>query len=246
MLRRTILIATSLAALGLGGGGLAASATAATPSASVRACNAGDAAETRNAIFYGRMKTQKGAETMRMRFTLYQRFGDGKMRQSLIPELRTWRNSKPGVRVFGYAQTVTGLEAGGEYRSRIEFRWLDKDGNLLRRSARFTKPCKMPGALADLGPLGVTAAPGPVANTAVYSLTVRNRGKAPARDIAVELFVDGAATDLGHIDLLEPGQSKEVRITGPVCQRRLRIVVDPSDLIHEESELDNSSVPQCP
>ncbi|MET0762989.1 MAG: CARDB domain-containing protein [Thermoleophilaceae bacterium] len=245
MFRRVILIA-SLAALGLVGGGPASAASAATPSATVRACTTGDTPDARNAIFYGRMKTLGKTETMRMRFTVFQRFGDSKVRSVLIPELRTWRNSKPGVRVFGYAQTVAGLEAGGEYRARVEFRWLDKDGNLLRRSAKLTKPCKMPGDLADLGPLGATSSAGPVLGTSIYTLTIRNRGKVAARDIAVELFVDGAATDLGHIDVLEPGQQKEVRISGPLCQRRLRVVVDPNDVIHEESELDNSTILQCP
>jgi subtilase family serine protease len=148
--------------------------------------------------------------------------------------------------VFGYSQTVTALEAGGGYRAKIDYRWLDAAGNLQRKATRETPVCMQTGDLPNLEALAVTMLSGPATNTAVYQLTVRNVGLAPATDVAVELYVDGAATDVGHIAALAAGEERKVRITGPVCKRVLRAVVDPSDTIHEMSEGDNTSKFPCP
>jgi hypothetical protein len=224
----------------------AASAKASTL-ATVKSCKSGATPDARNAVFYGRMKQVRGTDQMMMRFTLLQRFGDSKLVKVDLPLLRAWRQSTPGVKVFGYSQTVAGLIAGGDYRAKIEYRWLDKDGNLLRKSASQTGLCHVKGDLANLiVGADITRAPGPVADTSIYRLTVRNIGKVVATDVAVELFVDGAATDIQHIAALAPGESRQVSFRGPVCQKRLRAVVDPNDAIHEQSELDNEQIFGCP
>jgi hypothetical protein len=236
------------------GGVLTVAATAAPsgaaakvpPVAVVKACKSGDSPESRSAVFYGRMKQVTGTDQMMMRFTLFQRFGDAKQARVDLPALRAWRQATPGVKVFGYSQTVAGLEAGGDYRAKIEYRWLDRHANLVRKSARTTGICHTKGDLADLSFGEIATAPGPVTDTSVYKLTVTNQGKVAATDVAVELFVDGAATDIGHIDSLAPNESREVTFRGPVCKHRLRAVVDPNDVIHEVSELDNEQIFSCP
>jgi hypothetical protein len=214
--------------------------------ATVKACKTGDTPDARAAIFYGRMRAIPGTDRMIMRFTLMQRFGDGKEIKLDTPALRAWRQSTSGVKVFGYSQTVAGLETGGDYRAKIDYRWLDKDGNLLRKSARTTSACHVKGDLADLGLGEIATAPGPVSDTTIYRLSVRNAGKVAASDVAVELFVDGAATDIQHIVSVAPGETRQVSFRGPVCKRRLRAVVDPNDAIHESSELDNEQIFGCP
>lgn len=216
-----------------------------TPSAKVVECRSSDAAETRTATFSGRMRAMKGTERMAMRFTLMERFGDEKLQAVDFPELRAWRFSKPGVRDFRFKQTVTALQGGGEYRMRVEYRWLDSAGNLVRKTQRTSGPCRQPGALSNLRPGNPTASTGPE-GTAVYVVPVRNEGKAAAQDVAVELYVDGAATNVGHIDSIAPGQTREVRFTGPVCKNGLRVVVDPSDSIKERVEADNTATAGCP
>jgi len=215
------------------------------PSSKVVDCRSGDSAESRSATFLGRMRTVSGTDRMLMRFTLMERFGDEKLHPLTVPELKAWRSSKPGVRDFRYKQTVTGLQGGGEYRVAIDFRWLDADGNLLRKARRVSGACRQQGELANLTVGLPSAQPGPE-GTAVYVVPVLNTGKAPARDVAVELFVDGAATNVGHIDSVAPGEMREVRFTGPSCQRRLRVVVDPSDAVKERSEADNAINVRCP
>ncbi|MEA2480276.1 MAG: hypothetical protein QOJ07_2198 [Thermoleophilaceae bacterium] len=233
---------------------LAAFAAALTPAAEARqgtaarvsACKTGDTADARSATFYGRMHTVSKSDRMLMRFTLVERFGDGGPRAVDVPALRAWHSAKPGVRVFGYSQTVAGLEGGGDYRARVDYRWLDSAGNLVRKSTRFTPICHQAGDLPNLRPATVSAQAGPAKGTAVYQVQVQNSGAAEARDVAVKLLVDGAATDVDHIDTLAAGETRTVRFTGPVCQSRLQVQVDPFKAIHELLESDNNQSFRCP
>src|SRR5687768_7732808 len=92
-----------------------ASADAKTTAVRVVECNSSDAAETRSATFLGRMRAIAAAETMEMRFTLLERFGDERLHTLKTPDLRNWRESKPGVKEFRFKQTVTALQGGGQY-----------------------------------------------------------------------------------------------------------------------------------
>jgi CARDB len=243
MLRRTLLFAV-LAAVPI----LPGSAQAAVfklPSSKVLECRTGDSSESRSATFQGRMRAVARTDRMLMRFTLMERFGDEKLHSVSVPELRAWRSAKPGIRDFRYKQRVTGLQGGGEYRASIDFRWLDSDGNLLRKSRRLSGPCRQQGELANLKVGLPSALPGPE-GTSVYVVPVSNDGKVAARDVAVELFVDGATTNVGHIDSVAPGETREVRLTGPACKQRLRAVVDPRDSIKERLESDNADTVRCP
>jgi hypothetical protein len=222
-----------------------AQAASKTPSAQVIECKSGDAGETRSAAFQGRMRAIPRTDRMLMRFTLLERFGDESLHAVSLPPLKAWRSAKPGIKDFRYKQTVTGLQGGGEYRVSIDFRWLDADGNLLRKKRRLSGTCRQAGELANLQPGRPTEQPGPE-GTSVYVVPVHNPGKVAASDIAVELFVDGAATNVGHIDSIAAGETREVRFTGPACERNLRVVVDPADTVKERFERDNTAVIPCP
>jgi hypothetical protein len=222
-----------------------AAAVAKTTSARVLECKSGDAGQNRTATFLGRMRAIGGTDYMMMRFTLLEQFGDEKLHSIAAPELRFWRQSKPGVRDFRYRQTVTALHGGGDYRMRIDFRWFDPAGNLIRKAQKVTSPCSQPGELPNLQVRGPIAQAGP-GGTAVYIVPVVNTGRETAQNVAVELFVDGAATNVGHIDSLAPGQTREARFTGPLCQRSVRAVADPADAVRERFESDNALQVKCP
>jgi hypothetical protein len=223
-----------------------AQASRKSPSARVVDCKSSDTPESRSATFMGRMRALAGTDRMAMRFTLLERFGDEKLQSVDFPELRAWRFSKPGVRDFRFKQTVTALSGGGEYRMRVEYRWLDGAGNLQRKAARTSGACRQPGELPNLVAAAAPSAAAGPEGTAVYVVPVRNDGKAAAQDVAVELFVDGAATNVGHIDSVAPGETREVRFTGPACKRGLRVVLDPSDSVKERLESDNVTSSRCP
>ncbi|MEA2443026.1 MAG: hypothetical protein QOJ12_318 [Thermoleophilales bacterium] len=240
MLRRAITLALFALAFAA-----PAVAVAKPTSAQVLECKGGNVGEARSATFLGRMKAIPGTDYMMMRFTLMEQFGDEKLQPVAAPELRFWRQSKPGVKDFRYRQTVTALQGGGDYRMRVEYRWFDAAGNLIRKAQKVTSPCTQPGALPNLQVRAPTAQAGP-GGTAVYIVPIANTGKETAHNIAVELFVDGAATNVGHIDAIAPGQTREARFTGPLCQRSLRAVADPTDAIKEQFESDNALQVKCP
>jgi subtilase family serine protease len=75
---------------------------------------------------------------------------------------------------------------------------------------------------------------------------VANRGTAPAENVRVVLRVDGEIVDEGEvIDVLEPEEVRTLTFSGPVCRRRMRVAVDPSELIAESNEKDNVRDPSC-
>src|SRR5947209_3404361 len=89
----------------------------------VRACHSGDQSRDRQATFFAQMHAVTGTARMAMRFTLYERTtGHG---PQAVPNsgLQQWRRSRPGVKTFGYAQTITGLETGGVYNVTVDYRW---------------------------------------------------------------------------------------------------------------------------
>ena len=244
MLRRTISFAVLALALTVPATAPAAKRSK-TTSVRVVECNAAGAAETRSATFLGRMRAIRGSDSMLMRFTLLERFGDERLHAVKAPELRAWRESKPGVKEFRFRQTVTALQGGGQYRVRVDFRWLDSDGNLVRKARSTSPACAQPGDLPNLriGAISVLRERG---GTATYIVPVQNNGQVKTGDFAVNLFVDGAATNVGHVDSIAPGETREVRFTGPLCERVLRAVADPGDSVKERFETDNVFRSPCP
>jgi hypothetical protein len=214
-------------------------------SVKVLECRTSDDGESRSATFQGRVRALRGSARMRMRFTLLERFGDERRHVVAFPELRVWHTSRGGIRDFRYKQTVTGLQGGGQYRMRVDFRWYDADGNLLRRARRNSGTCRQPGELANLRPGFPSAGPGPE-GTVNYTVPVWNRGKATAKDVAVELSVDGAVTDVDQIGEIPAGARREVHFTGPACKGGVRVVVDPDDTVKERRERDNVRKAACP
>jgi hypothetical protein len=215
--------------------------------ASVRVaeCRTGDGADGRSASFLGRVQAIHGSTRMGMRFTLLERFGDERRHPVDFPQLRAWHFSRAGIRDFRYRQTVTGLTGGGLYWVRVDYRWYDADGNLLRKARRTSRSCRQPGPLANLVPGAPTAGSRPE-GTWAYVVPVTNAGRVTATDVGVELSVDGAATNVGSIDSIAPGETREVRFTGPPCRGGVRIVVDPSDTVKERRESDNLLKSPCP
>jgi CARDB len=212
----------------------------------VRACQTGDTKKERLATFYGRMLAVPGTTRMQMRFTLIDRSSDGATLVNAPSKLSKWKRSRRGVKSFGYAQTVTALKAGGAYAAIVEFRWLDGHGTTIKSVRRTSADCRQDGDLPNLTISSVTARAGDAKGTELYTVGVTNRGTADAKSMKVDLFVDGAAADAAEIDLLQPGQTKTVEISGPACTAKVRAVVDRLDSVGETTEDDNSLRMRCP
>ena len=225
----------------------AAAAHAAAPHTilKVRSCETGSTAKQRQATFYGRMRTVPGASRMMMRFTLVDHSTPaGAVVHS--PRLARWHRSRPGVKSFGWAQTVTGLQNGGAYAALVDYRWVGANGKTIRSARRVSSDCRQDGALPNLTITRVAARPGDALGTELYSIDVTNNGLVTAHGVAVDLFVDNAGADSATLDTVAPGATTTVRVNGPVCVQRVRAVADRQDAIHETNEDDNVFRTRCP
>jgi hypothetical protein len=199
----------------------------------------------RSAAFYGRMESIPGAARMSMRFTLLERLGhDGDFAKTDVPALRQWHRSAPGVKAFGWKQTVDNLRSGGAYKARITYRWTSAAGIVLDTETRDSPVCRGPQPNLTVG--GVDVRPGPTADTRVYRVTVQNTGKAAADDVPVVLSIDHAVLDSLRIDRVDAGSARTVSFTGPPCNRALRVLIDAGNTIGEVVETDNSALLGCP
>jgi hypothetical protein len=211
----------------------------------VRSCQTGDSSRERLVTFYARMQAVPGTSRMQMRFTLIDRSADG---ASLVatPKLSKWRKSHVGVKKFGYAQTITGLQKGGAYAAAVEYRWRDAKGHTIKSLRRTSADCRQDGELPNLAVGRVEARVGDAPGAIDYQVPVTNRGAGEARDLQVELFVDGAAVNAASVDVVEAGETVFVKFSGPTCQKRLRAVVDRKNAVAETTDDDNVLHSRCP
>jgi len=218
-------------------------APGAGPSASVRlaTCSLSD----RVAVFRGRMQTLPGAKRMGMRFVLLARTGSRGFQPVRAPGLGRWQRSQVGVGAFAYRQTVRNLASNVAYRVRVDFRWVDADGNVITRARRRSPVCRQFVALPNLVAEITGAAKTNVAGVLRYTVRVSNTGRAAATAVPVRMTVDGDVLDTVQVASLLPGDRKVVGFRGPVCTRSLRAIVDPDGVIAESSESDNASDSGC-
>ena len=202
----------------------------------------------RTATFRARMKAVKGSVRMRMRFELVatpQTADAGGAERSVIGH---WRRSNRGVTTFSYSQKVRGLEAGVAYRAVVKFRWLDKDGKVIRRATRRSGDCVQDGDLPNLELLSVRVSPGTTPGTARYAIDVGNTGDGPAEFFVITLFVTSAGqeaeVDSREIERIDAGETETIKFTGPVCSR-FRAVVDHGHSVPETIEDDNVLKSRC-
>lgn len=213
------------------------------PAAKLASCDTGGS--DRSALFYGRMDALPGATRMAMRFIVLEKLGRGASWTKVdLPSLRQWHRAAPGVKTFGYKQTVDNLRSGGAYKARIQFRWSTAAGVNIESQARDTPVCR--GGLPNLTVSDLAVRSGPTDDTRTYRVTVENDGRADADDVRVVLSVDRGILDTQTLDELDNGDSRTLSFVGPVCTKGMRVRVDPDNTIGELDEDDNSQLFSCP
>ena len=255
-LRHTILTGLSAAAL-LAGAPTAAGALTATSSAtasdddapSLRAtleeCETGLGEEDRVAEFRGAMPARSGHRLL-MRFDLERRDADGEdFERTKAPTFGRWERSKAGVAGFVYRKRVEGLEAPGQYRAVVRFRWKSRAGRTLRTSKRTTKICRIRDERPNLTVTDVrlvATAFGPV-----LAVDVENDGRTGTRrESEVALRAGGVEIAAARVPELEADESGTVLVAAVGCTAAdAEIVVDPDDVVDEADEDDNRRVRPC-
>jgi hypothetical protein len=202
---------------------------------------------TGGAVTYAaRMDAVPGTARMSLRFRLFEKYGDGRFERVSGEGLGVWRKSRAGAAAFRYEHTVEGLRQGAVYRVVVHYRWRAAGGELIQTARRRSERCSQGGGLPNLRVASVETRRGEVEGTAVYKVKIVNDGAATARNVGVLLRVDGEVVDEAEvIEVLEPNETRTVKFNGPVCRSRMRIVVDPKELIPESRERDNVLGPTC-
>lgn len=210
-------------------------------------CTRGSLPADRSGEFRGAMRSVPGTDRMGMRFTLQERTGRGRFVTVDAPGLGVWRTSRSGVERFVHRQRVLELATAATYRMRVNFRWYDADGEVLRRAARRSGGCRQRGRLPDLRVERVAAESiDGVPGATRYALWVANVGRASSDATDVRLAVDGATVDTAEVDALRAGQRRRVFVTGPACAAAVRAEVDPDDAVRESGERNNVHIRSCP
>jgi hypothetical protein len=200
--------------------------------------------DTHSAAFKARMTWVAGTQQMALRFRLLEKGATG-FRLVKAPGLGRWRKSKQGVGVFAYRQGVRGLQAGAIYKVAVDFRWYDKDGDLIQSTRRHSAICRQFLNLPNLTANLVGSTPGRKAGVVRYQVRVANTGFAAASAVALRLLVDGAVVDTATVASLAPGERRWLSILAPECTRSVEAIADPDGVIVESSESDNSDESSC-
>lgn len=208
-------------------------------------CQAADEEPDGAVVYRARMHAIPDSGQMALRIRLFEKYGDGEYERVEAEKLGIWRRSRTGVSVFRYRQAVEGLRDGAVYRAVVHYRWLDSDGGVIQTARRRSDECTQGGGLPNLRVKKIDVRPGEVDETAVYKVKIVNRGTVAAQNVGVLLRVDGEIVDEKVLEGLDPEETRTVTFNGPECDKHLRIVADPKDLIAESREQDNARDPSC-
>ena len=196
--------------------------------------------------YVARMDPVPDTHRMSLRIRLLEKVGDGEFERVSAKGLGVWRKSRPGASAFHWEHTIEGLSHGATYRVVVRYRWYGDDGETILTARRRSEQCRQPTGLPNLRVAAIDTKPGEVEGTALYKVTIANRGTAAAQNVGVLLRVDGEVVDEAEvIDVLEPNTTRTLTFNGPVCRRHMRVVVDPKEVIDESHEGDNVRDPSC-
>ena len=197
------------------------------------------------AVFHGKMRRVGDSARMAMRFTLLERTGNEGFLPVPTPKLGRWHRSRAHVSGFGYRQIVRNLAQGSVYSMRVDYRWYDDEGEVVKRARKRSRSCPDPTALPNLQVRIVGVRKTSDEDSDRYFVKLMNLGQALAENVPVSLSVDGEMGGSATVPLLYAKDSKVVSIRAPECERYLEAAADPDELIAETSELDNAHQLAC-
>lgn len=152
--------------------------------------------------------------------------------------------------VWNLEKSVVDLAVPGNYRFRVQYRWIGAGHRVLGTAERASRGCFQPELRPDLQvrSIAVSAVSGhPDRN--LYSALIANAGNTGAGPFDV-LFVpaDGSATRTRTISFLRAHSTVTEAFLGPVCtaQNAPTVTADSADQVDELNRADNSLQATCP
>lgn len=199
----------------------------------------------REASFDGRMDRVPGSERMSMRFLLEVRDPAQGWHRVRLPGFSAWHTSDPGRARYVYTKRLEGLVGPSSYRVSVRFRWLDANGDVMRRARAISRSCRMPDPRPDLRVTEITVRP----DHTHYAVTVRNAGHSTAGVSLLALDLgDGGRELTAPLDALDPGESRTLVLAGRRCLpgATLTATADSTDVVDERREDDDTLSKLCP
>jgi CARDB len=199
----------------------------------------------RVATFEGRADAVAGSERIGLRFVLQVRSPGARWKRVRVPGFSAWHTSDPGRARYVYTKRVAGLVGPRAYRVRVAFRWLDAEGDVLRRAEDVSPACREPDPRPDLRVAALSVR----GDRGHFALTVRNTGRTEADASRVELDLgDGGPPLTGSVGPLAPGGQQIVVLAGRACAggAALTATADAADAVDERDEDDDVLVGSCP
>jgi CARDB len=203
----------------------------------------------RSATFEARVSAVRKTDRMQVRFTLQVRDEALRRWRTLaVPGFDEWLTSEPGVRRYSYSKTVTNLAAPASYRTIVRFRWLDPEGEAIRRDRATSARCRQYDLRPDLEPRTLDVLRNGDPTTRRYELVLRNAGRSDALPFAATLTV-GSGEPASVAVLGVPAHAPHtLTFIAPPCTpgTPLTVTLDPGAAVDERDEDDNVLVVPCP
>ncbi|MEA2137551.1 MAG: hypothetical protein QOG56_701 [Solirubrobacteraceae bacterium] len=204
-------------------------------SATLEACQTSALPAQRVASFVGSMPALADRGKMQMRFELQRRRPVERLWRPLhgVQGFDVWETALPGHSGFVFHKRLDGLRVPYSYRAIVRFRWYDADGALVRRARGRTPACSQPDLRPDLAQGTLVAVHDASPALAVYTLVVRNDGRAAAGPFTVR--VAGGVSEVAE---LAAGEQVAVMVLAPACVPGSHVlaVVDADRRIEEADE----------
>ncbi len=215
----------------------------------VTTCRTGLAKSERLAVFTASMPAIPKGVTMAMRFDLEERLGtSGRFVRLPAPNFGRWERSEPNVAGFAYTKRLQGLRAPAAYRVKVQFRWLDADGERVRTARRVSSVCGQPDERPDLQVSRLRIAEGDD-GVALYSVTVRNAGRSDVESpFLIGLGIAGVPQRAQEVGALSQGAKVTFVFRAPRCAAGAAVVarVDGGRAVDEADERNNTRRKTCP
>jgi hypothetical protein len=260
-MRRVVLLgsATAIAVAGGAVAGIAATAAASQPTASLTdfVCHRAVQDIDRSISVEAVMRPVAGTRRMEVRFELRMIGPRGGVAPVNGGDLGAWLSpTDPATLgqnpndVWTIDHPVDDLVAPATYRFKVSFRWIGLHAHILSERSLFSEKCFQPDLRPDLLVQKITVTA--VSSTqGRYVAVIRNAGPSAAVgpfEVALTTPHGVSAAPAVTIRRLAPHRSRDVTFLGPVCTPAAPpiVTVDPGHVVDDQNPSNNSLQARCP
>jgi CARDB len=210
-------------------------------SARLKACSA----QAQSATFRGQMANIEPASGFDMRFILQTRTPAGPAWSRVAG---VWGDLTTRSAPFQYDRTVTEL-VPGDYRAVVRFRWHVAKGDVLVKTVKRTRGCRIPDERANLEALRITSSAGSEESTRFYAVRVANTGDSDAPPFSTRMDIGGfIPPEEATGEPLRPTEQDTLDFEAPRCDAGSTVTatLDTGAAVDETDEMDNVLTVPCP